>query len=114
MKQKTSNLKKTAPRPAVQLVHFEYEDTAARKVCLAGSFNNWHAQESEMIPLGSGKWVKDLDLAPGTYEYRFVIDGQWVTDPRCPHTIPNAFGEANSLLVVPEGKPARRNIASEA
>jgi 1,4-alpha-glucan branching enzyme len=96
------------------LVHFEYENAAARKVCLAGSFNNWDAQECEMIPLGSGKWVKDLDLAPGTYEYRLIIDGHWAIDPRCAHTVPNAFGESNSLLVVPEGKPARRKTTAEA
>ena len=92
MKQKSANVKKTGPKPASQLVHFEYEDGAARKVCLAGSFNNWREQVSEMIPLGSGKWVKDLDLAPSTYEYRFIIDGKWVTDPCCSHSVPNAFG----------------------
>jgi 1,4-alpha-glucan branching enzyme len=92
-------------------VHFEYEDGAARKVSLAGSFNDWHEQVSDMIPLGSGKWVKDLDLSPGTYEYRFVIDGKWVTDPRCPQTVPNAFGETNSLLVV-EPPPARTKSAA--
>jgi 1,4-alpha-glucan branching enzyme len=85
-----------------QLVHFEFSDPAARKVCIAGSFNDWHADASEMIPMGSGKWVKDLELAPGTYEYRLVIDGKWVTDTRCAHSVPNAFGETNSLLVVLE------------
>ena len=85
-----------------QLVHFEFEDAAARKVCIAGSFNDWHPEVSGMIPMGSGKWVKDLELGPGTYAYRFFIDGKWVTDPRCAHTVPNAFGETNSLLIVPE------------
>ena len=100
MKAKTA---KTRTRSATeQLVHFEFSDPAARKVCIAGSFNDWHADASEMIPMGSGKWVKDLELAPGTYEYRLVIDGKWVTDPRCAHSVPNAFGETNSLLVVLE------------
>lgn len=88
-----------APTP---LVHFELEDAAARKVCIAGSFNDWQPEVSEMIPMGSGKWVKDLELVPGTYAYRFIIDGKWITDPRCAHTVPNAFGETNSLLLVPE------------
>lgn len=99
-----------------QLVRFEFEDTAARTVCIAGTFNDWHPAVSEMLTMGSGKWVKDLELAPGTYEYRFVVDGKWTTDPRCAHTVPNAFGETNSLLIVPEPQrqTARRNRASVA
>lgn len=92
-----------------QPVHFEFHDTAARNVSIAGTFNDWHPEVSEMISMGSGKWAKDLELTPGTYEYRFVIDGKWVTDPRCTHTVPNAFGETNSLLIVPEPKsPSKR------
>jgi len=90
---------KAAPK---QLVHFEYTDPAARNVCIAGSFNDWHPSVSEMLNMGSDKWVKDLELAPGTYEYRFVVDGNWVTDTRCAHTVENPFGESNSLMIVPE------------
>jgi 1,4-alpha-glucan branching enzyme len=101
----TKNMSCTAP-PAKQRVRFEYDDVAAGKVCLAGTFNDWHPAVSEMLPLGSGKWVKELELAPGAYEYRFVIDGRWTQDPRCARTVPNTFGETNSLLIVPE--PPRR------
>ena len=95
------NISYTA-RASKQVVHFEYEDPAAQNVCIAGSFNDWHPTVSEMLNMGSGKWVKDLELAPGTYEYRFVVDGKWITDPRCAHTVLNSFGETNSLLMVPE------------
>jgi 1,4-alpha-glucan branching enzyme len=94
-----------------QLVHFEFRDVAARSVCIAGTFNDWHPSVSEMINMESGKWVKELELAPGTYEYRFVVDGRWVTDARCLHMVPNPFGEMNSLLVVPKvpkSTPARK------
>lgn len=95
----------TAP-PAKQRVRFEYDDVAAGKVCLAGTFNDWHPAVSEIFPQGSGKWVKALELAPSAYDYRFVIDGRWTEEPRCPQTVPNTFGETNSLLIVPE--PTRR------
>ena len=90
----------SAERVPKQLVHFELQDPAARKVSIAGTFNDWRPEVSDMICMGSGKWVKDMELAPGTYEYRFVIDSRWKTDPRCAHTVPNAFGETNSLLIV--------------
>lgn len=50
----------------------------------------------------NGNWVKDLNLAPGTYEYRFIVDGHWQADPTADHTVLNPYGERNSLLTVPE------------
>ena len=88
------------PKASRQKVHFEFTNPAARKVCLAGTFNQWDPEASAMIPLGNGKWAKDLELAPGTYEYRLVVDGHWITDPNADHVIMNPFGERNSLLAV--------------
>ena len=34
-----------------------------------------------MTRLNDGRWTKELSLAPGRYEYRFVADGQWLDDP---------------------------------
>jgi hypothetical protein len=56
-----------------------------------------------MTRLGNGKWVKELLLVPGIYEYRFVVDGDWVPDPQADHSITNPYGEKNSLLSVPVG-----------
>ncbi len=51
--------------------------------------------------MGEGRWLKELTLAPGTYEYLFVADGAWVPDPAATHTVPNIFGGVNCLLHVP-------------
>jgi hypothetical protein len=83
-------------------IHFELTAEKAQKVCIAGTFNDWHPDASEMIPLGDGKWRKDLSLTPGEYEYRFVIDGKWIADPQCPHEKPNGLGEKNSVILVPQ------------
>ena len=53
-----------------------------------------------MIPVGEGRWVKELALPPGDYEYRFVVDGAWIPDPLAKETVPNPFGEMNSVLKV--------------
>ncbi len=95
------NKPRAATRSASRIiVHFEYADMSASMVCLAGSFNNWRPERGRMVRLENGKWVKDLVLSPGTYEYRFVVDGQWVPDPNADHTATNPFGERNSLLTV--------------
>ena len=56
-------------------------------MCIAGSFNDWHPKVSDMNNMGSGKWVKEIELAPGTYEYRFVVDGKWVADSPSPENL---------------------------
>ena len=53
-----------------------------------------------MVPVGDGRWLKELILAPGVYEYRLVVDGEWMPDPRASETVPNPFGEMNSVLKV--------------
>jgi hypothetical protein len=85
-----------------KLIRFELTDGNAQKVCIAGTFNDWHPNASEMISLGEGKWRKDLSLEPGEYEYRFVIDGKWITDPQCVHEKSNGLGEKNSVIIEPE------------
>ena len=49
---------------------------------------------------GVGNWWKETDLAPGTYEYCLVVDGQWMPDPLARETMPNPFGGKNSILNV--------------
>ena len=96
---KTGKAGRRDPRnaTAVRLETFQPE---AIDVCVAGSFNNWQPQATPMVPLGNGKWAKELTLPEGKYEYRFVVDGAWVSDPQAQQTAPNPFGTANSVLTV--------------
>ena len=108
--------KSTRDQPQPPLVRFELTNPSARKVCIAGNFNNWRPESTEMIPTGGGKWAKELRLQPGTYEYRFVVDGEWTTDPTASGSVPNPFGDLNSLLAVPPDAMAtqRPNIRVQA
>ncbi|HUA38872.1 MAG TPA: glycogen-binding domain-containing protein [Candidatus Sulfopaludibacter sp.] len=93
--------RRTAAKPrAGQTVHFELINPSASKVCVAGTFNDWRPDAGEMVRVDDGKWVKELALAPGTYEYRLVVDGKWMPDPQANHGVVNPFGEKNSLLTV--------------
>jgi hypothetical protein len=69
----------------------------ARKIILAGSFNNWDANTLVMEKSG-GVWQKQLYLHDGTQAYRFLVDGKWITDPANPNKIPGADGYTNSVL----------------
>lgn len=98
---KTSRPAPPRHQPTTPPVHFDVAHPSARRICIAGSFNDWRPDTTEMIPLGDGKWSKELALEPGTYEYRLVVDGEWMADPHCTRTVPNPFGQLNSLLIVP-------------
>ncbi len=86
--------------PEPQLVRFEFFDPFATTVSIAGSFNDWQPAAKAMYPLGSGYWLKDTALPPGTYEYCLVVDGQWRPDPKAQDSVPNPYGGRNSLLKV--------------
>ena len=91
--------------PKTQLVRIEFEHQGASNVCIAGTFNDWHPSVTEMIALENGRWAKELTLPPGTYEYRLVVDGEWMADPHAPESAPNPYGGVNSVLrVLPEGE----------
>ncbi|HPQ17690.1 MAG TPA: glycogen-binding domain-containing protein, partial [bacterium] len=56
---------------------FEVDAPGARRVTIAGEFNNWDMNKHELKKEADGKWRITLDLAPGTYEYKFLQDGDW-------------------------------------
>jgi hypothetical protein len=41
-----------------------------------------------------------LPLRPGRYRYRFMVDGEWVTDPHNKYVEANQFGELNNIIEV--------------
>jgi hypothetical protein len=71
----------------------------ARVVALAGTFNNWNQSQLFFAREGD-QWVCRIDLAPGKYTYKFVVDGNWILDPANHSTEDDDRGFTNSLLVV--------------
>lgn len=75
---------------------------AARTVHLAGSFNAWSRDAWPMsFSMEQRRWELTRELVPGTYQYKFVVDGsEWIADPANPDTAPDGFGARNSVLTV--------------
>ena len=87
--------------PPASVVHLEFTHPGAATVCVAGAFNDWRPEATPMISFEGGRWMKELALPPGRYEYRLVVDGEWMPDPLAPETAPNPFGGLNSVIKVP-------------
>lgn len=100
MKTKSKNESKTVRQSERRTLHLEYRDGKATSVCIAGSFNDWRPSTTPMLHMSHDRWVKELSLPPGRYEYRFVVDGEWICDPAATEKVPNPFGGCNAVLVV--------------
>lgn len=89
------------PQRVEQGVVFTLDAPAAARVVLTGEFTNWsrHGIALERDP-ADGLWKAVVDVAPGEYEYRFIVDGVWIRDPGNQDYVRNEFGQENSLLVV--------------
>jgi 1,4-alpha-glucan branching enzyme len=74
-------------------------DPAKKVVQLAGDFKDW--KPIRMRRLKGGEYVANVALAPGTYEYKFIVAGEWITDPDNEALKPNDMGTMNSVAVVP-------------
>ena len=90
----------TPAKPATKRVAFTITAAADVPVFLAGSFNNWDA-ESIRLEGKDGIYAVELDLAPGSYEYKFIVNGFWTMDPDPARDwVPNGLGTLNSVYRV--------------
>ncbi|MEW6381991.1 MAG: isoamylase early set domain-containing protein [bacterium] len=97
---KSSSTTKTADnRPKRKRVYFTFHSPEAHNVSLVGDFNNWDYTQS-MKKDKDGNWKARLDLEPGRYQYRYLVDGEWRNDPQCTKFEPNQFGTENCILEV--------------
>ncbi len=78
---------------------FTLETPSASAVVVTGTWLNWNPSGVPMTKEGN-KWVAKVDLKPGTYEYKFIIDGTWKEDPDNPWKVPDGFGGSNSKFVI--------------
>jgi len=65
-------------------VKFTYEDPNAKQVYLAGDFNDWNQTSTPLEKKSERLWEITLDLPAGKYEYKFIVDGAWMNDPKNP------------------------------
>lgn len=88
--------KTPARRPTVLSVKLD----GAREVSVTGDFTQWSADGLRLQETRKGEWAVSLDLAPGEYQYRLRVDGQWTDHPQAARRVPNPFGTENCVLTV--------------
>jgi len=80
---------------------FRYFGPEAISVKIGGDFNNWNPSNEFLMERDQdGMWTKHISLRPGTYQYKFFVDGEWIEDSNNSKYVANAYGGNNSVLKI--------------
>lgn len=90
-----------ADQQAEKPVIFTIEAPPDARVQIAGDFNGWRPEVLHFAhDKGRPAWQKLITLKPGSYQYKYLIDGQWTTDPTNNDVIDDCLGGSNSIVRV--------------
>jgi 1,4-alpha-glucan branching enzyme len=70
----------------------------AKKIQVAGDFSDW--RPVDMRKQKSGAFAATVPVPPGSHEYKFILDGQWIVDPDNNAWACNPFGTLNSVAKI--------------
>ncbi len=83
-------------------VRFRIHAPGAATVSVAGDFNGWDRERHPLRDAGGGWWELSIPIRPGSHQYAYVIDGEWITPPNAEITVEDGFGGRNGLLIIPD------------
>ena len=90
--------KSTAPK--TRSIRFALHKPDAKQVSLCGEFNGWSPSATPMKRHDDGHWETTVALVSGRFQYKFIVDGEWITDPAAQKNVPNEHGSLNSVVEV--------------
>jgi 1,4-alpha-glucan branching enzyme len=90
----------STPARVTPEVTFALYKPDAERVFLSGPFNGWFMEATPLNRQPNRDWNVTVALPAGRHEYKFVVDGRWMIDPRGSHFVPNDFGSLNSVIEV--------------
>jgi 1,4-alpha-glucan branching enzyme len=89
-----------SPVPGHVRVVFELPSCVwADRISVTGDFNDWGQTAHPLVQNRQGVWQVAVDLPIGhSYQFRYVIDGQWRTDSHADGFADNTYGSQNSVV----------------
>ena len=85
---------------ALKKIPLRIRAEGAKEVVLTGDFTQWAKDKIRLTPAAGGEWITLLELAPGEYQYRLLVDGEWRDHPEAARRVSNPFGTQNCVLIV--------------
>jgi Glycogen recognition site of AMP-activated protein kinase len=99
-KRQTAGKTLVGPLKGLKNTEFQLKAPGARSVKLAADFTDWEKSPLDLIRSEDGVWFTVVPLLPGSYAYRFLVDGQWHEDPPPAHCKANTLGPGNTVINV--------------
>lgn len=81
-------------------IEFTFNSPEAKKVCIAGKFNNWNTSSMPMKKDKDGTWRIKVKLPPGRHEFKYFVDGAWAQNIPGTEMVPNPYGTSNCVIGV--------------
>jgi 1,4-alpha-glucan branching enzyme len=86
----------TKNRKSGKVIEFSFRPGGqGRQGAVAGDFSQW--KQVKMERQSDGSFVAAVAVGPGVYQYKFVVDGSWQTDPDNSSFAISAMGTVNSV-----------------
>ena len=70
-----------------------------KNVYVTGTFNDWREKELDMEKTATG-WQIPIYLNNGTHSYKYIVDGEWMTDPGNKNINNDGMGNFNSVIAI--------------
>lgn len=84
-------------------ITFRYQPVigGVSNVSVSGSFDNWDPKAHPMKDDDKdGVWETVIELPAGRIEYKFVVNGTWMTDENAAEFVSDPYGGRNSVAVI--------------
>jgi hypothetical protein len=84
---------------------FHFRHATDGPVFVVGDFCQWQQDHLPMRRIAPHEWMLMLRLPPGTYEFRYLVSGEWFTDYAAFGINKSMFGQYNAVLRIPKVHP---------
>jgi hypothetical protein len=109
------NAARSGPDPNdKQVAGFEVHRLGARSIWLLGIVGDWHPSFVKFEDHGHGLWAAKIELAPGDYSYRLIVDGSWSDAPAALRADASSQSVATRFFTIPRLSPAATDQADQA
>lgn len=87
------------PESGDGVVRFLYVDASATVVYVVGDWNGWNPSATPLDRIDAATWLAEVFLDSGIYEYKLLVDGNWVIDA----DNPEVSSSGNSVVRIGAG-----------
>jgi 1,4-alpha-glucan branching enzyme len=79
-------------------IRFVWPDCGVRDIFLVGDFNQWNERSHPLRRIKDRSYELELEIPPGKYRFKYLVDGVWWNDPDAEEYAPNPWGSEDSVI----------------